>query len=193
MDERDEDEDARLFRDAMRGVRPLDPQPVPASTPRQTPLPPAARRRQRPAPTATPGAGEMAGAERPLPQVERGEVLEYRAPGVQRNVLRNLRRGQPAAAGTLDLHGLSALKAAETMRVFLAEAGQVGARCVRIVHGKGLGSGSRGPVLKTLVNTWLREQRQVLAFVSAPPEDGGTGATLVLLNRPSKDPPSGGR
>ncbi len=86
-------------------------------------------------------------------------------------------------ADEIDLHGLTALQAREALRQFLAEAVQRGLGCVRVVHGKGLRSGPRGPVLKHAVNTWLRKVDAVLAFVSAPRRDGGTGAVYVLLAR----------
>ena len=192
MGDEDAEKERRLFRDAMRGVRPLDaPPPPPPSPP-----PPRPRRTPRSdarVDTGTDAVGRGLDGDRSqsAPPAERGERFEYRAPGIQRSVLRRLVRGQPPVEGSLDLHGLTAAKATETMRAFLAEAQSVGARCVRIVHGKGLGSGDRGPVLKSLVNAWLREQPQVLAFVSAPPEDGGTGATWVLLSRPPRDEPRG--
>jgi DNA-nicking Smr family endonuclease len=181
MGEQDPDEDEKLFLEAMRGVRPLTAGNTRLPTPpaRVSPV-----RRNRRAPVGDPaGMAPLAASPTPVAQVERGEVLEYRAAGVQQNVVRNLRRGQYPVEGSLDLHGLTALRATEVLRAFLDEARAAEARCVRIVHGKGLGSGNRGPVLKTLTNTWLRDQPAVLAFVSAPRADGGTGATLVLLSR----------
>jgi DNA-nicking Smr family endonuclease len=53
--------------------------------------------------------------------------------------------------------------------------------CVRIVHGKGLRSRNREPVLKRKVYHWLRMREEVLAFAQAPATEGGAGAVLVLL------------
>ncbi len=183
---KDEDDDGALFREAMRGVRRLNSPPAPAARPPR----PVARRVRRDAgfePNAGDGADHPPLAPpTPLPAVERGEVLEYRAAGAGGNVLRSLRRGRYPVEASLDLHGLTTLRAARTLREFLAEAVEHGVRCVRIVHGKGLGSGTRGPVLKNLVNHALREEAQVVAFVSAPEHDGGTGAVYVLLRRPGR-------
>lgn len=210
-----EDDAVRLFREAMKDVRRLPP----GKGAREAAVPPRPRpapRRRRlaheagheadaaaPAPAAgrardagvTPGghtstATPPGGAAGDVDAVERGDVLEYRAPGVRPNVLRGLRRGQFPVEASVDLHGLTAERATRLLEDLLHEARQVRARCVRIVHGKGIGSGSRGPVLKNLVNGWLRTRPEVLAFVSAPPEDGGTGAVYVLLRRHrQEDPP----
>jgi DNA-nicking Smr family endonuclease len=98
-------------------------------------------------------------------------------------VLRRLRRGHYACREELDLHGLTQAEARSALTRFLAEALAHGHRCVRIIHGKGRGSGGRGPVLKSAVNGWLRRHDVVRAFASAPRRDGGTGAVYVLLAR----------
>ena len=97
------------------------------------------------------------------------------------DVFRRLRRGQFAVAAEIDLHGLGRHAAHEALREFIAEAVERGQGCVRVIHGKGRGSGQRGPVLKHVVNHWLRRMDGVLAFASARPVDGGTGAAYVLL------------
>ena len=84
----------------------------------------------------------------------------------------------------IDLHGLGRHAAHEALREFLADAFARGQRCVRVIHGKGRGSGPRGPVLKHVVNHWLRRMDAVAAFASARPVDGGTGAVYVLLAPP---------
>ena len=83
----------------------------------------------------------------------------------------------------LDLHGLNAAQAAEQLKGMLQYAVSQGLKCLRIVHGKGLRSGNRGPVLKQTVNALLRRAGPVIAFTSARPEHGGTGATVVLLGK----------
>jgi DNA-nicking Smr family endonuclease len=85
----------------------------------------------------------------------------------------------------LDLHGLRADEAKRAIAAFLAEALARGARCVRIVHGKGLRSKGDGPVLKQRLDGWLRRRDDVLAFCSARREHGGTGAVYVLLRASS--------
>jgi DNA-nicking Smr family endonuclease len=101
---------------------------------------------------------------------------------VAESVLRKLRRGEYRVGGELDLHGLTAVQAKQALRAFLAAAVARHAGCVRIIHGKGLRSGHRGPVLKSVVSGVLRRTAAVVAFVSARPVDGGTGAVYVLLS-----------
>jgi DNA-nicking Smr family endonuclease len=81
----------------------------------------------------------------------------------------------------IDLHGLTVAEAKQALRQFLIAALEARVRCVRIIHGKGLRSGHRGPVLKSAVSAVLRRSGAVLAYVSARPVDGGTGAVYVLL------------
>lgn len=114
-------------------------------------------------------------------QLESGEELYYRRPGVQNRVLRKLRRGQYRISAELDLHGMTAALAKEALAAFLAQCHDRDMRCIRIIHGKGLRSRHRGPVLKSNVDRWLRRRDDVVAFCSAPPHDGGTGAIYVLL------------
>jgi DNA-nicking Smr family endonuclease len=94
-----------------------------------------------------------------------------------------MRRGSYRIDAELDLHGLTAAQAVGQLALFLQRVRARGLQCVRVIHGKGLRSGQRGPVLKNTVNTVLRRAEPVLAFTSAPPKAGGTGATLVLLRR----------
>lgn len=114
-------------------------------------------------------------------EMETGEELYYRRDGVQPAVLRKLRRGQFQVGAALDLHGLTVVVAREALAVFLRNARRDNLNCVRIIHGKGNGSRHRGPVLKQKINHWLRQRDEVLAFCSARPMDGGTGAIYVLL------------
>ncbi|MDA8360561.1 MAG: Smr/MutS family protein [Gammaproteobacteria bacterium] len=112
-----------------------------------------------------------------------GEELLYFRDGVSKNWLRQVRRGRFAIERELDLHGLTVEQARAALGLFLHEAMRDQRRCVRIIHGKGLRSTARLPVLKGCVNSWLRQRNEVLAFCSARPEDGGTGAVYVLLKR----------
>lgn len=116
----------------------------------------------------------------PDADIESGEGHEYKRPGVQDAVLRKLRRGTYRVDAELDLHGLTRDKAHAELIAFLASARRGAARCVRIIHGKGHNSGNRGPVIKQSLRSWLRRD-EVLAYASAPPAQGGSGATLVLL------------
>lgn len=115
--------------------------------------------------------------------LDTGEELYYRRQGVQQAVLRKLRRGQYQVGAVLDLHGLTVAAAKTALAVFLQRVRRDNLSCARIIHGKGNGSRHRGPVLKQKINHWLRQRDEVLAFCSARPMDGGTGAIYVLLRR----------
>ena len=107
--------------------------------------------------------------------------------GIDQRTLRRLRRGDWAIHGQLDLHGMSREQARNATEDFLRGAMARGWRCVRIIHGKGLGSADQTPVLKMLVRRWLRQSAQVLAFTEAPVSAGGSGALLILLKPPGPE------
>ena len=109
------------------------------------------------------------------------EHLSFRRPGIGPDVPPRLRRGDWTVQAEIDLHGMRTDEAREALGAFLREATKAGLRCVRVVHGKGLGSPGRTPVLKARVHGWLIQKKEVLAFVQAKPLEGGAGALLVLL------------
>ena len=109
------------------------------------------------------------------------ESLSFRRPGIGPDVTRKLREGHWSIQKHIDLHGLRTDEAREALGRFIREAHQLGLRCVRVVHGKGLGSPGRTPVLKGRVQRWLVQKKEVLAFVQARPAEGGAGALVVLL------------
>jgi DNA-nicking Smr family endonuclease len=109
------------------------------------------------------------------------ELLSFRRPGIGTDVTRKLRRGDWSIQRQIDLHGLRRDEARERLSFFIREAHKQGIRCVRVVHGKGLGSPGKAPVLKSRVHSWLVQKQEVLAFVQAKPADGGGGALVVLL------------
>jgi DNA-nicking Smr family endonuclease len=109
------------------------------------------------------------------------EQLSYRRPGLGPEVVRKLREGRWAIQREIDLHGLRTDEAREALGRFVRDTHQQGLRCVRVVHGKGLGSPGRAPVLKGRVLRWLVQKKEVMAFVQARPADGGAGALVVLL------------
>jgi DNA-nicking Smr family endonuclease len=169
-------DEARLFRDAVRGVRPLRSGALPQHPPRARP-----RARFTRADRAAVLRESLDGTSVD-PALAGGDELVFRRPQVQPTVLRRLRRGEYRVEREIDLHGLTAAEAKQALREFLIEALERRVRCVRIVHGKGLRSGHRGPVLKSTVSGVLRRTGAVLAYVSARPVDGGTGALYVLLS-----------
>ena len=109
------------------------------------------------------------------------DALSYRRTGIGTDVTRKLRKGGWSIQGQVDLHGLRREQAREALVDFIKDAARMGWRCVRVVHGKGLGSPGKTPVLKGRVQSWLIQKNQVLAFVQARPAQGGAGALVVLL------------
>jgi DNA-nicking Smr family endonuclease len=160
--------DRELFRRAVGDVqrlRPAKDRPEPVRTRPRDASPPPQRTTSTLAPRKDP---ESLSGER-------------RSSGLRKSELRALLRGRVRVEAALDLHGLTVEAARRRLQQFLDEALSEGLRCVRIVHGKGLRSGPAGPVLKSLVHAVLRSVEDVAAFNNAPPRDGGSGATIVLL------------
>jgi len=170
-------EDREALRRALAGVKPLARprrQALHASAP---PPVPAQTRRDERAVLAESLCGPLSVEE----ALETGIELSYLREGVSRLVLRRLRRGHWVVQDDLDLHGMNRLEAAEQVALFVRAAAARGLRCVRIVHGKGLGSKNREPVLKGKLRVWLTPRDEVLAYCQAPAAWGGSGALLVLL------------
>lgn len=172
------DDDAKLFRKLMGDARPLSHEE----------RAPEARRKPRPVARFTRADEARALEESRDPDLEsmeldNAESLRYHRPSVGKTTMRKLARGRFAIQAEIDLHGMTVAEARPRLKDFIEYSLMQGHRCVRIVHGKGKGSGERGPVLKLAVNRWLRRWGSVLAFVSARQADGGTGAIYVLLER----------
>ena len=117
--------------------------------------------------------------------LETDEGLSYARTGIGQETVRKLRRGHWVTQAQLDLHGMRTDEAREALAEFLRSAGRRGLRCVRVIHGKGLGSVNREPVLKKKVRNWLVQKEEVLAFCQARAADGGAGAVMVLLKAQS--------
>jgi DNA-nicking Smr family endonuclease len=113
--------------------------------------------------------------------LEVDDAMSFRRPGIGIDVARKLRRGHWSIQAEIDLHGLRSDDAREALAAFLREAVRQGLRCVRVVHGKGLGSPGKTPVLKGKVHSWLVQKNEVLSFVQARADEGGAGAVVVLL------------
>jgi DNA-nicking Smr family endonuclease len=169
-------EDLLLFQDAVGKVRRLQREatalqrPQPAPEPVQSLLDEARVPAELLRSAIDPGTMEI------------GEELSYLKDGFSPRLLRRLKRGQFSIADEIDLHVMNSEVARAAVKSFLDEARREGRLCVKIIHGKGLRSRSQ-PVLKRLVDGLLRRRDDVLAFASAPPAQGGTGAVLVLLRR----------
>ena len=169
--------DDEEFRRALAGVKPL-----PASrrvTPVRTPRPPVPEQTRRDEQAAL--AESLRGPISIDDAIDSGEELAYLREGLPRQLLRKLRRGHWVVQDSLDLHGMNRLQAAASVAEFLRQCRGRRLQCVRIIHGKGLGSRNREPVLKGKLRKWLAVRNEVLAFCQAPANDGGGGAVLVLL------------
>jgi DNA-nicking Smr family endonuclease len=171
------DNDARLFREAMSGAQPIKVAPRVIHNPRPAPVPVqslldghAALEESRSGPLS------------PEQAMETGEELVYLRPGLPINVLRQLRRGKWVVQDALDLHGLNQVQARALLGEFLSECIRRHLRCVRVIHGKGLRSPQRQPVLKGKLERWLAHRDEILAYCQAPANQGGSGALLVLLS-----------
>jgi DNA-nicking Smr family endonuclease len=173
-DNENSNDEQQLFRDAMQGVTPLK-----------------ADNRNRRRPKKKPVHIRHAGFTGDPPerfsvnpvQGDCPTVLDFARSGVQPNTLKKLRQGKLTIESELDLHGMSVEQARTTLLVFLEECRQFEYRCVCIVHGKGYSSPDNRPVIKPLLNRWLRDAAEVLAFHSALPKHGGSGSLYVLLRR----------
>lgn len=169
------DDDAALFRNAVRDVAPLAPTDKVIFNPRHpTPIP----LQIQPDDPAAPNDGL---SDHISLQIEPGDEWAFLRPGVSRQTLRRLRRGYWKIQAQLDLHGFTRDEARLALVAFIDSSGQRGMRCVRVIHGKGHSSRNQEPVLKTRIGSWLSQRDDVLAFCQAAPADGGSGAVLVLL------------
>ena len=168
-------EDLRLFHEAIGPVRPLAhdraevERTAPSPEPRQSQLDEARV------------SGELMNSVIDPAEMQIGEELSYLRAGLSPKLLRQLKRGHFSFADEMDLHQMNAAVARAAVKDFLDENKRHGRLCVKIIHGKGLRSRAQGPVLKRMVDGMLRQRGDVLAFASARPTDGGTGAVIVLL------------
>lgn len=174
------DNDDDLFRRAMSGAKPL----------RSGNRVAEAKSKPKPTPKARFSRAdeenvlrETMQADIDTMQSDNAESMRFHRPSVGRRTMRKLARGRFSVQAEIDLHGMTIAEAKPRLADFIEYCASSGQLCVRIVHGKGLGSGQRGPVLKNSVNRWLRQWDSVLAFVSARQVDGGTGAVYVLLQK----------
>ena len=171
------DDDAALFRDSVGDIKPLDSDTVKHESKRPGPYP---RQRQRDDEQVK---IDMMSDHLDIDEVETGDELLFVRKGLQHKTVKRLRRGEFAIDAELDLHGQTVDEARQLLANFIPACQAAGKRCVRIIHGKGHGSFQKKPVLKNKVNMWLQQRDDVLAFCSARPNDGGTGAVYVLLKR----------
>ena len=166
------------FADLVKGVRPLhsdhsnraeDTAPRPSALPRET-MKDHGRVLE-----------ESLDASLEFEDMQPGDSLSFRDDRIRKNTFRKLKKGQYSIGAELDLHGLTLAEAQLALVDFIQVSREKNIRCVRIIHGKGHGSSNQGPRLKPMLNRWLQKRAEILAFCSARPVDGGTGAVYVLL------------
>jgi DNA-nicking Smr family endonuclease len=175
-------DDATLFARATQGARPITSDSAPVAPARPDPNAP---RRRAAAEAEQHEDSPLSDAAALMYEVMPEAALTFARNGVQQQVLRKLRQGQMPWHAAVDLHGCTAEQAREAVLTLLHDARQANLQVIKVVHGKGLVK--EQALLKTFVNGWLRQIPEVLAFVSALPRDGGTGAIYVLLKRRRPD------
>jgi len=169
-------DDNRLFREAVADATPIVSDRVRHEPPPPPPIPRQLRRDERAALAESLRQSDLLDL-----RLEGGDEAAWLRPGMSPSVLKDLRRGRWVVQAHLDLHGMNREQARQQVALFVAECIAQGRRCVRIVHGKGLGSPGREPVLKKLALGWLAQKTEVLAFCQARVAEGGAGAVIVLL------------
>ena len=169
-------EDSSLFRTSIDGTRPL-PGSNKAEFPPRLPWPEPLHHRS----DENLSRSKDLSDHIPHELAENGEEFFFQRSGVAPLTMKRLRRGHWGIQSEIDLHGMTSDEARTGLIIFLDECKQLGLRCVRVIHGKGLSSRNREPVLKLKTASWLMQRDEVLAFCQARPEDGGSGAVIVLL------------
>lgn len=170
-------EDIKLFRESVGSVKPMHDDRVAPARRHISPRPVFRERDE------TGVLRDMLSDLFDPAEMENGDELLYVRSGLQPRTVRKLRRGRLSVDAELDLHGMTVPVARAAVAGFLRECQRRHVQCARIIHGKGLGSRHRAPVLKNKVGGWLRQRDEVLAYCSARHCDGGTGALYVLLKR----------
>lgn len=170
------DNDLNLFREAVKDARPLTAPLVHSYKLKPKPIPRQFIRDEQQA-----LADSLSDHFIPAHELETGEELLYLRDGHCPDILSKLRRGHWVVQAAIDLHGLVSDEARLYVSTFISDCKKNGIRCVRIVHGKGLGSRNREPVLKHKLRGWLMQKDEVIAYAEARRQDGGSGAVIVLL------------
>ena len=168
---------SNLFQAAIGKVKPLEP----PQRAKLTPEPPKPIPKQQMLDDAAALQEALSDEVDVTTLLDTDEHLSFRRPGVGTDVTQKLRKGKWSIQKQIDLHGLRSDEAREALSAFIRDAHRNGIRCVRVVHGKGLGSPGKAPVLKEKVHKWLVQKSEVVAFVQAQPAQGGAGALVVLL------------
>jgi DNA-nicking Smr family endonuclease len=169
-------DDTQLFQEAVKGARPIKVDRALAPVKKPKPIPKQLIRDERQA-----LVDSLSDHYIPAHELESGEELLYLREGQSPVILSKLRRGHWVVQAHIDLHGMISDEARAYVSEFITDCKKRGIRCVRIVHGKGLGSRNREPILKHKLRGWLMQKDEVIAYAQAKANDGGSGAVLVLL------------
>lgn len=169
-------DDTSLFKQAVKDARPIVAEHLHIYNPKPKPIPKQFIRDEQQA-----LRDSLSDDFIPAHELETGEELLYLREGHAPDILSKLRRGHWVIQAAIDLHGLISDEARAYTASFLNDCKKRGIRCVRIVHGKGLGSHNREPVLKHKLRNWLMQRDEVIAYAEARKQDGGSGAVIVLL------------
>lgn len=172
----DTDDERSLFKQAVEGARPIKTSRVTHPIKKPKPIPRQFIRDERQA-----LADSLSDHYIPAYELESDEELLYLRDGQSPMVLSKLRRGHWVIQKHIDLHGLISDEARAYVSEFISDCKKRGIRCVRIVHGKGLGSRNKEPILRNKVRGWLMQKDEVIAYAQAKQQDGGSGAVIVLL------------
>lgn len=175
------EEDIALFQEAVKNVKPLK-----KSNKVELKKSPLLKRRilQRPGVSKKIIVNELSDHLRET--VTTDQLLFFAQPDLPQKLLRELKQGKIKQGAILDLHGYTVEQARDALLRMINACMKRGIRCFRVIHGKGKLQNTNQPVLKNHVNNWLQQFKHVLAFCSAKPVDGGTGAVYVLLKNINK-------
>ncbi|CAN5402950.1 Smr/MutS family protein [soil metagenome] len=170
------DADIALFRNTIGKVRPVKDDKVHLSSKQikqTTKLPQASKSKNKTfnSPLSDQGAHDL-----------KSDAIQYFArPNLEPHLLKTFRTGKIPIDAALDLHGLNVEQAGTILQKFIQHSYKQRYQCVCVIHGKGIRAAATYPIMKNHVDIWLRQFSEVLAFCSALPKDGGTGALYVLL------------
>ncbi len=172
------DDDFNLFQQEMSGVKKIESKNIKeASKPKPKPIPLSRQQDDRDV------ISQLESDPFCHEYIETGDEIFYFRPGLQQKVIKKLKRGQYSIERELDLHGMTTEQAKNAVNIFFHNCSLHNNRCVLVIHGKGYRTEKKEPILKSMLNGWLRHRSDVLGFCSARIEDGGTGAIYVLLRK----------
>ena len=175
------DNEKDLFREAVRNVKPLKIKSKTIDTSSKKPKPkPIARKSiddERQVLLDTLSDSYI------FEDAESEEGLLFLRSGHSPEILKKLKKGYWVVQASIDLHGMISQEAKSYIVDFIQDWKKRHIRCIRIIHGKGIGSKNKEPVLRNKVKNWLAQKDEVIAYAQAPKHDGGSGAVIVLLKQ----------